>query len=545
MMMNPIVPKGRYYYKSSQGSVLLLAVTIGLLLVIGVICLTEIGCLFVFQRNSHSATEAAALACAQDLSRIVVEDPHFGFVSITDQAPGSRTVSSSGLPISVHGINTILAGIRQNRILAAQLGNQWMMQLTDEEFQAAKSTIKLLKSAFKEAADSKSGGKLLALDVDGQSISLCETAVRVYVNSSGNDNKNDIIADVKLGITEGGGSTITMAPLPAELASVKPSQLFGNNYASCIKVPYEGLDFIFASVSEQASLSNLSVFRPASEEQLGSVICLTIRNDKAKITSAACAIPPAFHVAPNYSALLIGFPMGLPSGLSSFGDLLKANMVSAQQPGILKAQGGDYPLDEGAMLQPVSEETSFSLVMSRSIYDWLRSVGVGNSTTLKSILAASNAPLVAQGDNSSMPVQWLAFYVDDNGQLQKRLFYRNPFHEDLIADQQMDAIGVVNTNPGAFQVNIIDNVRDIGSRTSGKHGGQAIDISFTKRYSRDSQPPLVEESVFQQQFTHGKTVLPAPKTLKLAVCFEFLDRAVIYPQNTIPNGMTSKNGQSF
>ncbi len=110
--------KHEYNRQNMHGNILLLSITFALLLLICVLGIIQVGCLIVFQHNSQSATEAAALACAKDLSRIVIEDPHFGFVSITDQAPGSRTVSSYGEPLSVRGINTILASIREARILS-------------------------------------------------------------------------------------------------------------------------------------------------------------------------------------------------------------------------------------------------------------------------------------------------------------------------------------------------------------------------------------------------------------------------------------------
>ncbi len=65
--------------------------------------------------GSHSeqrtAIESAALAAAKDLSRIVVEDPNFGLISLSDAAPvGTNTAAGDRYFMPVHGINTLLGG---------------------------------------------------------------------------------------------------------------------------------------------------------------------------------------------------------------------------------------------------------------------------------------------------------------------------------------------------------------------------------------------------------------------------------------------------
>src|SRR5271154_3517646 len=49
-------------------------------------------------REQGAAIDVAALAAAKDLSRIVVEDPYFGFIALSDFAPNGKTQSLPSVP---------------------------------------------------------------------------------------------------------------------------------------------------------------------------------------------------------------------------------------------------------------------------------------------------------------------------------------------------------------------------------------------------------------------------------------------------------------
>ncbi len=96
---------------------------------------------------------------------------------------------------------------------------------------------------------------------------------------------------------------------------------------------------------------NTSVFKSASDKELGSVVCLTVRDKERHLTSRACAIPPSFKVAPNYATLILALPTGSPANLITLGDLFKTTLPGNQYASCYIAVNGDYPIDEGAMLK--------------------------------------------------------------------------------------------------------------------------------------------------------------------------------------------------
>jgi len=57
--------------------------------------------------------EAAALVVAKDLSTLIVNDPHFGFIGLSNSPPiGKATFADDQEPCPVNGINNLLATIR-------------------------------------------------------------------------------------------------------------------------------------------------------------------------------------------------------------------------------------------------------------------------------------------------------------------------------------------------------------------------------------------------------------------------------------------------
>jgi hypothetical protein len=101
-------------YRRSNGASLILVIAIfgifGLSLLLFALHYTQQ--LGSYQEQT-AAIEAASLAAARDLSRIIIEDHNIGFVALSDYSPvGTITKASDGYPTPVHGINTVLATAR-------------------------------------------------------------------------------------------------------------------------------------------------------------------------------------------------------------------------------------------------------------------------------------------------------------------------------------------------------------------------------------------------------------------------------------------------
>jgi hypothetical protein len=108
--------------RSDRGNMiaLLAAITLGLVLVLLIFALRFTRFLGSNQEQ-RTAIEAAALAAANDISRITIDDPNFGMIALSDFAPvGFDTVAVDKQPTPVRGINTVLATVRVDMIIADQ-----------------------------------------------------------------------------------------------------------------------------------------------------------------------------------------------------------------------------------------------------------------------------------------------------------------------------------------------------------------------------------------------------------------------------------------
>jgi hypothetical protein len=75
---------------------------------------------------------------AEKLSRIVVNDSHFGFIALSNSPPiGKATVADDGEPCPISGINNLLATIRLDTLMAHELNDSNLCQLADADYEQA------------------------------------------------------------------------------------------------------------------------------------------------------------------------------------------------------------------------------------------------------------------------------------------------------------------------------------------------------------------------------------------------------------------------
>ena len=153
--------------RSHKGSILLLSllllcfVAVPLILVGGQMALYQVD-----RVRAQSVVEGAGLVAANDLSRVIIDDPHFGYVSLSNYPPiGKATCAPDGEPLPVTGINTLVGTIRQNTIVAHELNNQTMALLADNDKCKMDETIKTLNTTMKAVLAGKSGAKFC--DIQG------------------------------------------------------------------------------------------------------------------------------------------------------------------------------------------------------------------------------------------------------------------------------------------------------------------------------------------------------------------------------------------
>jgi hypothetical protein len=488
------------------------------------------------QLQQQAVAEAIALGCAQELSRIVIEDPHFGFVSLTEQTGGTRTLSRSGESLPVHSINAILANIRLARLLALQFENSQLMDLTDKEFHNAQSTIDLLQKALDEAAKPESAPGRLARDVNGQPVDLYKKARQVYSHCLGQSDLSGTDFEIKLGQLTNGGPTISAAPLPEKMGKISKSQLCGSNYMSCVKIPCQGLNFVFAPVSSQTSLANVDSFRAREKNQLGSVLQLSIRsknNIPNPFGATACAIPPAYRVSSSYATLVLDVPIGMSDqDVITFADFLKKDF-SRGQPKYCRPENGDFPVDQNAQMFAAAGADNFNYSVGELIYDWLRSSNANSTDTLKSIVDIFNVPVQSPAEKRLFDAYCLALYFDRDAKVHRHLFRRNPFYKDFVAEAQISGESATAFSAGPARISFIDDVKNIGTADSGKHGGQPIDISVIDGPSILATN-LQDEEAYERSLL-GNAVLPPsdplPYTLRFAGQLQVLSESAMETGN--------------
>ena len=208
----------------------------------------NMGRLFGTSVEHKTAIDAAGLAAATQLSRIVIPDSNFGWISLSDYAPvGEGTIAADGEPLPVMGINTVIGTARLDWIVANELNNPSIKTLADLDVahskQAAENLTKVLKAALTP------GGHPLAIDLDGKAVNPYDSAKSTYetqiVRLSNGGKTVEGTFKLSLGWLEGGSKTNTHIPRPESMAKVAGNQKIGNYYKAFINIPAFGQRLLF------------------------------------------------------------------------------------------------------------------------------------------------------------------------------------------------------------------------------------------------------------------------------------------------------------
>ncbi len=212
---------------------------------------------FVLHREAQTAIDASALQVARDMSRIVVsssDGTNFGTVGLMDDAgvgndPNKRAVRS---------INTIMATIRLDAIVADLLKNKTMAVLAAEDLVRARQDSLKLRLAISAAVDG-AGAK----DKSGNLINLNNSASEAYdanVRLNGTTERLDEVK-VTLGTIKPGYAQ-TSTPTPC--GAVGENKVSGAYYPAYTfidtKVAGEKLQFVFASIADSAKIVDSGSF---------------------------------------------------------------------------------------------------------------------------------------------------------------------------------------------------------------------------------------------------------------------------------------------
>lgn len=340
--------------------------------------------------EQKTAAEAAALAVAQDIGRIVVNTPECGNVGFCDHAPqGKGTIADDNWFGEVRSINELMATARLNYIIGSQLGDTQLKKLAIQDRDNIIAAKDKLLDAVREAL--KPGGK--AKDINGDEIRPFEDAEAIYLkNNAKNSSYVPGSLKIEIGGLEGGIATQISLPTPNSKAGINAGDSMDGCYVSDINLPIAGENFVFASTGKRVALGDLSKYRaavPGLPFQMSAVVKVdadqkfTEQGKTSVQHFSACASPGNDHQHPVGGALTISFPDGPVPELNCPKDLLQWAQMQNAHCEVLSCDGGDFPVDPEANIGApgwqspdwISSPPSASDVSRLGLFDWIRAAG--------------------------------------------------------------------------------------------------------------------------------------------------------------------------
>jgi hypothetical protein len=501
------------HHRHSRGNVLILVIAVMCFIVLPVAFFTQ---QFVrttgSQQEQRTAIEAASMAVAKDLQRIVIDDPNFGLISLSDCPPvGKDTKAQDNWFCNVRGINTVLGTIRLDMIISDQLNSTIMRLACDRDYTNAMAAKNRLVTLLQASIKPGGGGQ----DIDGNPVNPYDDAVAAYESNliRMEGGKSTLVAN-SLKITLGWEDelyTNTVVPYPASIASLTVAQRNQNCYKSFVDcpytfkgTPYTKRDFVFAAIDTDVRLVDWRTFQTGNGSMpyvIPSIVkCeadqqyTTVQPASGKETHTihcvACAEPASLgdHL-PAPGALAIDFPMGTVTGINSLMDIFCSNQVMKSPTDLLLTPpNGDSPPGGLVQISPPPLNTvvappnnvlhpPFGYVLALAVYDWFRQAGT--NVNVASLINAFTLPFVP-GIPANLP-QIQQYQFDLSGNIQQSV---QPYGKGItrpVSDKQLySRSGLVYLGPptlppanrSIYDVYVKDFVYQPGRINGGKHAGE-------------------------------------------------------------------------
>ncbi len=470
--------------RENTGSILVLAMVILAFLILPIAIILNKQC-FAMMRHSRyqNSMEAASLLAAQQISKIIINDPHFGFISLTNQPPiGKATLAADGEPCPVRSINNVLATIRLDTIIAHKLTNDNLCALANNDYEEAQRALGQFQVSLNSAVDP--GNPAIFTDMDGKEIKVHNDAFNLLEKNLCLANSGRAVEirnfRISLGWLKQGGMTNIPVPEPEELADLNSEWQQNKKYKACIDIPAVGKSFIFAPVAEAPSLSDETMFQASDSMHFCSVVkteadieelaeCKStdhINAERRWIHISACAVPAESRQVGPGGALLVFFPCGLIDELRSLNDLLHLPDGNEQPAQFYKAESGDLPIDANssiaeATLAPWGQQNiTSSRVVAAGLYSWLRTAGL--KPRIDSTLRALSEEFANTLKSSN-----LLYEFDPDGNVNISSLPAMPLPASVLSDEQL----FVETRGENYSISCYNNVYSVGTINGGKHAG--------------------------------------------------------------------------
>jgi hypothetical protein len=528
---------------------LLISLLIGVVLVILFFSLSMIRMVGSHQEQKTSI-EAAALAGANCLSRIVIEDPNFGLVSLSDSPPvGTATAAGDNYYVEVRSISSILATVRLDMIIADKLKSSAMQQYARTDYQNALAAHERLLNAIKAAVAPGATSK----DKDGNLLSPYQEAVNAYNSNCMRMNGGTAsLVPGSFKLTLGWADklmTNTQVPTPMQISQVKLTQEGNRCYLPFINIPCSGSAFIFPAVSDDSDIVDLDNYHAGAPDlpySLPDIVRCDAdeqfqykdeygRTQVETTHIAACAEPPCLvDHNPNPGALSIAFSAGMIPDIAKPGDLLlNTNLKYAPCDYVQSPLSGDYPqapLTQVVLPGASSTHPALGTVMNLAIYDWIRRQRT--NIDVASLINAFNQPF-----NAAMPAnlpQDHRYEAQSGGSVTDTVVPDSGLALPISQRQYqaISGIALYSLDKRYFDVFVKDFDFAVGRTNGGIHAGEPFGGSTNTMPGPTSVLSILENPVSTQLFPLGPAggaARPTYAKMGVAVQVRFRQRTVSTP----------------
>jgi len=456
------------------------------------------------QQEQTTAAEAAALAAAKDISNIVINDPNFGWISLSNQtANGTATVAKDGYPLPVRSINDILGTIRLDMLIAGQgsfghFGTIATAQAVNDYNNALTAQANLV-TALQNAVS----GNGAVYDANGNAINIVADATNAYkaniVRMTGNTSQ---LAPNSLKVSVGycqNGVCNTPVPHNHQNALDPTAPNSKGWYLTYVDCPYGNYHFVFAAVANVPSivdtanyLSTVGNTVPYATPSVVKVDADQIYTDQSSygtpsqytVHCTACAEAGSNpNIWPTAGALVIGFPDGKPGEIQYPLNLGQTIAASGVNENYFTAGPGDVP-GSGSYLSPSgTAAAAVDTAVYTALYDWLKSCGPTQLDDVFSyqpgwttVSAGTPCFFICSYGWQVLNCQH-AYGIASNGQ---------------VVGMSSSELAFPSTGD-SYDLLIVDNV----SSQSGQHGGTPV--YDTRLVSNTVSPPAVTPAASWQQ----------------------------------------------
>lgn len=315
------------------------------------------------QGRRQNAVEQAVAVAIEEIQEVTTDDPRFGRIGLADRSGGTRVL----------GINTLMASLRLDLLIAERLGLRNIAAMVNEDLESAdivrsKLRERLLQVAFAESATNASQGK-----------SIWSRVGKILADSTHNTGEKLTTYSVSLGHLTKPLVTTTPAPDFEQTFSQNDNYLSGIDIA----MPH-GKPLRFTELRPKMIFVDPTLFTPEPQYLPPSVVRVQATFDlppqgktpARKVVRTACAVLGAPYAAPPAASLLVSFPFGAPPQFDSIRSLLSFSNWTGSGTW-LQATGGKVP--GKGHLTSTAEARSESILPQQAVqvafYHWLLQSG--------------------------------------------------------------------------------------------------------------------------------------------------------------------------